>query len=127
MHQIVVTISCRLRPPFSPRAIGAFPVPENPHFLWEVMQFLKDILCESTVSPRGNRGQKVTRNGGAQIGAGLILAENFSRKTRLCRELVALLSPRQQLTIHKIGEMALAQEASSGLNALQLFMSLRRI
>ena len=30
MHQIAVTILCRLRPPFSLRGAGAFPVPKTP-------------------------------------------------------------------------------------------------
>ena len=49
MHSIMVTILRRLRPPFPQRGIGAFPVPENPPFLWEILLFLEDLLYESTL------------------------------------------------------------------------------
>ena len=49
MQQIVVTILCRLRPPFSLRGLGPFPAPDNALFLWEVLLFLQDLLYESTV------------------------------------------------------------------------------
>ena len=68
MHQIAVTILCRLRPkgnwPF-------FLVPENPLSVGNP--------TISSVNPLfslpGNRGQKVTQNGGPQFSACLILSE----------------------------------------------------
>ena len=56
LHQIVVTILCRLGPPFIVRGIGLFPVPENP-------------------PPSPPFLQKVTRNGAPQFGACLILSD----------------------------------------------------
>ena len=64
---------------FAPLSLGGvalFPVQENLPFLWEVLLFLHDLLYESTVfPPPGNWGQKVTRNGGPEFGACLILSE----------------------------------------------------
>ena len=52
MHQIVVTVLCRLRPPILPegrpptsrRGMCRFPVPETPLFLWKVLLFLETPL-----------------------------------------------------------------------------------
>ena len=63
--------------PLFPRGIGPFPVPEKFQFplLWKALLFLQDLLHESTVFPhQETTGQKLTRNGGPQIGACLILA-----------------------------------------------------
>ena len=64
--------------PFSRRGICLFPVPENALFQWEVILFLQNLLYESTVFPTGNLGQNVTRNGGPQVGACLILSDVFA-------------------------------------------------
>ena len=73
MHQIVVTVLCRLRAPFSPRGIGPFPVPETPPP--NCYNFGRIAYMNPLFSPTGNRGQKVTRNGGPRCGACLILSE----------------------------------------------------
>ena len=57
MHQIVVTILCRLRPPFLFKGNWPFSgTGKPPPFLWEVLLLLQDLLYESTVFPhRGKR------------------------------------------------------------------------
>ena len=52
VHQIVVTILCRLRPPFPQGELALFRYRKTPLlFLWDVLLFLQDLLYESTVSP----------------------------------------------------------------------------
>ena len=53
MHQIVVTILCRLRPPFPLRGIGRFPVPDKPPFLWESYYFCRISCMNPLFSPTG--------------------------------------------------------------------------
>ena len=58
MHQIVVTVSCRLCPLFPEGELAVVPVPENALFLWEVILFLQNLLYESTVFPHREFGGK---------------------------------------------------------------------
>ena len=58
MHQIVVTVSCRLCPLFPEGEFCRFLVPENALFLWEVILFLQNPLYESTVLPHREFGGK---------------------------------------------------------------------
>ena len=73
-------------PPLSLRGNGPFTVPEKPPpspLSVGSLLFLQDLLYESTVSPhRDIGGQKVTRNGGPQFGACLILSEKFRESRR---------------------------------------------
>ena len=51
MHQIVVTILCRLCPPVAQAELALFQYRENPFFPWEVLLFLQDLLHKSTGFP----------------------------------------------------------------------------
>ena len=55
MHQIVVTIFCRLRPPpFSLKGMGPFQAPENRPFLWEVLLLLQDLPPPGKLGAEGD-------------------------------------------------------------------------
>ena len=49
MHQVVVTVLCRLRPPFPEGELALFRYTGNPLFLWEVLLFLQNLQHESPV------------------------------------------------------------------------------
>ena len=74
MHQIVVTVSCRLCPPL-PQGSGTGRRPVSMGSPTISTDFPVWIHC---FPPPGNWGQKVTRNGGPQFGACLILSEKNS-------------------------------------------------
>ena len=78
MHQIVVTVSCRLCPPFPEGEFAVFRYRKTPCFYGEPYYFYR-ISCMNSlfIPPPGNWGQKVTRNGGPQFGACLILSDCF--------------------------------------------------
>ena len=77
MHQIVVTVLCRLPPPFLKVEVRHG---KKTLSLWEVLLFLQNLQNlqhESPVfPPPGDARQNVTRNGGPQFGASLILPEH---------------------------------------------------
>ena len=79
MYRIVVTVLCRLRPPFLLKGnVPLFRYRKTPCFLWEVLLFLQNLQHESAVFPYQETGrQNVTRSGGPQIGACLILSDIF--------------------------------------------------
>ena len=59
MHEIVVTILCRLHPPFPQAELELFRYRKIPlFFLWEVLLFLQDLLYESSVFPHKEIGGK---------------------------------------------------------------------
>ena len=58
MHQIMVTILRRLHLLF-PKRSSPFRYRKTPHFLWEVLLFVQDLLYESTVFPHQETGGKM--------------------------------------------------------------------
>ena len=80
-----------LSPPFSPSGSGPFPLRcrKTPSFSGNSYYFHRISCMNPLFPPPGNRGQNVTRNGGPQIGACLILAEG-------CRFCVTVRMPIQQ-------------------------------
>ena len=72
MHQIVVTVSCRLCPPFPEGEFAVFRYRKTPSFYGKSYYFCRIFCVNPHFSAPGNWGQNVTRNGGPQFGACLI-------------------------------------------------------
>ena len=76
VHQVVVTILCRLCPPFSLRRTGPSGAGKPPSFCGASHYFYRISCMNPLFSPLGSWGRKVTRNGGPQFGACLVLSDD---------------------------------------------------